>query len=196
MLRTARLALRRFTTSDVDLLVELDSDPEVMRFITGGVPTPRAIVERDVLPGVLRDYERLGGLGWWAAELLGERDGEFVGWLGLRPPGPDRLDEPELGYRLRRAAWGRGLASEGARALVDRAFRDLGARRVFAQTMAVNTASRRVMERAGLTYLRTLHPHFDDPIPGTEHGEVEYELQREDWRWAAEGGPDPEECRG
>ena len=196
MLRTARLALRRFTTSDVDLLVELDSDPEVMRFITGGVPTPRAIVERDVLPRVLRDYERLGGLGWWAAELLGERGGEFVGWLGLRPPGPDRLDEPELGYRLRRAAWGRGLASEGARALVDRAFRDLGARRVFAQTMAVNTASRRVMERAGLTYLRTFHPHFDDPIPGTEHGEVEYELQREDWRWAAEGGPDPEECRG
>lgn len=52
---------------------------------------------------------------------------------------------------------------------------------MFAQTMAVNTRSRRVMEKAGLRHVRTFHPHWADPFPGTEHGEVEYELLREDW---------------
>ena len=54
-------------------------------------------------------------------------------------------------------------------------------RRVIAQTMAVNTASRGVMSAAGLTYVRTYHPEFDDPLPGAEQGEVEYEITREDW---------------
>jgi RimJ/RimL family protein N-acetyltransferase len=74
-----------------------------------------------------------------------------------------------------------GHAAEGARALIRNAFTDLGTQRVFAQTMAVNTRSRRVMDRAGLRYLRTFHLQWDDPIPATEHGEVEYELLREDW---------------
>ncbi len=69
----------------------------------------------------------------------------------------------------------------GARALIDKGFAELGVRRVWAQTMAVKTASRRVMEKAGLRYIRTFHAHFDDPLPGTEHGEVEYELRLADW---------------
>ena len=54
-------------------------------------------------------------------------------------------------------------------------------RRVWAETMAVNERSRRVMAKAGLHYVRTVHPKWDDPIPGTEHGEVEYELRAEEW---------------
>ena len=68
---------------------------------------------------------------------------------------PGALDEPELGYRLRRSAWGQGYATEGAAALVDKAFRDHGAQRVVAETMAVHTASRRVMEKLGFTYEKT-----------------------------------------
>jgi RimJ/RimL family protein N-acetyltransferase len=67
---------------------------------------------------------------------------------------------------------------------VDLAFRELGARRVYAETMAVNVASRRVMEKAGLKYARTFHMEFEDPVPGTEYGEVEYELFRDDWERA------------
>jgi RimJ/RimL family protein N-acetyltransferase len=59
-------------------------------------------------------------------------------------------DEVELGDRLRRSAWGMGYATEGSRALVDRAFAEPGVRRVYAETMAVNVASRRVLEKAGL----------------------------------------------
>jgi RimJ/RimL family protein N-acetyltransferase len=119
------------------------------------------------------DVENLVALD--AEELLG---GGFLGWLSLQPPPDGGTAELDLGYRLRRSAWGRGYATEGARALVRTAFGVLGAQRVFAQTMAVNLRSRRVMEKAGLRYLRTFHLEWDDPIPGTEHGEVEYELRR------------------
>ena len=87
-----------------------------------------------------------------------------------------RSDEPELGYRLRRSAWGKGYATEGSRALIRKGFTELGVRRVVAETMAVNTASRRVMEKAGLTLVRTFHQEWPDRIPGDEHGDVEYAL--------------------
>lgn len=177
-LETERLILRRFTESDVDSLVALDGDPAVMRFLGNGKPTPRELIETEVLPGILRHYDTFGGLGTWAAIEKGT--GEFLGWFELRPKDGDPTNL-ELGYRLRRTAWGKGFATEGSRALLSKAFTDLGARRVWAETMAVNTASRRVMERIGLKYLRTFHQHFDHPIPGTELGEVEYELLHSDW---------------
>ncbi|WP_412537709.1 GNAT family N-acetyltransferase [Longispora sp. K20-0274] len=172
-LETDRLTLRRFTPADADPLVDLDSDPAVMRFLTNGRPTPRATIENEVLPAILRGYESGPG-GRWAAVERGT--GDFVGWFALDPSSPD--GGLELGYRLRAATWGRGYATEGARALVRAAFEELGARRVWAQTMAVNLASRRVMEKAGLRYVRTFHLQFDDPVPGTELGEVEYEVLR------------------
>lgn len=179
VLHSGRLTLRRFTPADVDNLVELDSDPEVMRFLTGGTPTPRSVVRDEILPRLLDEYGRFPDLGRWAA--LDRTTGAFLGWFALRPSDEDTGEDVELGYRLRRAVWGRGLATEGSRALIRRAFTELDVRRVWAQTMAVNTASRRVMEKSGLRYLRTVHMHFDDPIPGTEHGEVEYELHRHTW---------------
>ena len=181
-LQTDRLRLRRFTAADADYLVALDGDPEVMRYLTNGRPTAREVVESEVLPSILRCYER-SEAGRWAAEDLAS--GEFLGWLSLQPPKDGSTAELDLGYRLHRSAWGCGYATEGARALIRKAFTDLGTQRVFAQTMAVNTRSRRVMEKAGLRHLRTFHLQWVDPIPGTEHGEVEYELLREDWLQAA-----------
>jgi RimJ/RimL family protein N-acetyltransferase len=166
---TPRLVLRELTVADADALVDLDSDPAVMRYLTGGAPTPRAEVTARLLPRLLAEYARHPGLGRWAA--LDRASGEFLGWLSLASAAPG---EAELGYRLRRAVWGRGLATEGARALVGYAFAELRLTRVWAQTMAVNTASRRVLEKAGLRHVRTFHVAFDDPIPGTEQGEVEY----------------------
>ena len=80
-----------------------------------------------------------------------------------------------------RAAWGRGYATEGSRALIDRAFAALGARRVVASTMAVNTASRRVMEHCGMRLVRTFRAEWTDVIPGGELGDVEYAITREEW---------------
>ncbi|WP_406637686.1 GNAT family N-acetyltransferase [Amycolatopsis sp. WGS_07] len=176
-LETDRLLLRQFTEADMENLVQLDSDPRVMRFLAGE-PTPRAEIEHKVLPAILQDYEK-GPAGRWAA--IERASSEFIGWISLDPPEDGSTTELELGYRLMAKAWGKGYATEGARAAIHKGFTELGTRRVWAQTMAVNTPSRRVMERAGLRYVRTFHVEFDDPLPGTEHGEVEYALTRDEW---------------
>ena len=178
-LETDRLILRRFTAADVDLLVALDADPDVMHFITGGRPTPRAEIEHDILPAFLGYHERFAGYGFWAA--IEKATGDFLGWFHFRPAPGSPPDEPELGYRLRRSAWGKGYGTEGSRALIRKGFAELGVRRVVASTMAVNLASRRVMEKSGLTLVRTFHQDWPDRIPGDEHGDVEYALTREDW---------------
>ena len=178
-LETDRLVLRRFTGADLDLLVDLDGDPEVMRYITGGRPTSREELRDEVLPALLRYYQRSPGYGFWAA--VEKATGQFLGWFHLRPPEGTSPDEPELGYRLRRSAWGKGYATEGSRALIRVAFTELGARRVYAETMAVNLGSRRVMEKAGLRLVRTFHQPWPDRIEGDEHGDVEYALTRAEW---------------
>jgi RimJ/RimL family protein N-acetyltransferase len=176
---TERMVLRRFTMADVDLAVELDADPEVMRFITGGVATSKEEIEKDYLPAWLSYYERFDGYGFWAA--IERSSDEFLGWFHLRPPAKAAPDHPELGYRLRRSAWGRGLATEGARALIDVAFEKYGAQRVNAETMAVNVGSRRVMEKSGLTLVRSFTQDWPYRIDGEEHGDVEYALTRKEW---------------
>ena len=174
-LETERLRLREFTLDDLDLLVELDSDPRVMHFLTAGVPTPREEV-RDTLSHWLRYYEEAPGFGFWAAEL--RTTGEFIGWFHLRPRGDHGYDEPELGYRLRRAVWGQGLATEGSVALIERAFTYPRVRRVLAETLVVHAASRRVMEKAGMHPARFFHADWPVRLPGDELGDVTYAIER------------------
>jgi RimJ/RimL family protein N-acetyltransferase len=193
-LETERLVLRRFTEADVDNLFELDSDPDVMRFLTGGRPTPRDVIRNETLPRFLRYYERFEGLGFWAA--IERSTGEFLGWFEFRPQEGGGPEEVELGYRLRRSAWGKGYATEGSRALIRKGFTELGVRRVLASTMAVNVASRRVMEKAGLTLARTFHRSWPDPIEGAEHGEVEYALTKADWEQQEAGRERPPPGQG
>ncbi len=173
------MLLRQFRLDDLDLLVELDSDPAVMAYITGGRPTPRDEIERDVLPAFLAYYDRVDGYGFWAA--IDKESQEFIGWYHLRTAPGAAPDSPELGYRLRRSAWGKGLGTEGARALIDLAFTKLGARRVVAETMVVHVASRRVMERAGMTLVREFHADWPYRIEGEELGDVEYAVTRDEW---------------
>ncbi len=181
-LETERMILRRFTTDDADLLFELDNDPDVMRYHSPGVPVPREEIVGETLPAFLAYYERSVGYGFWAA--IDRSSGRFLGWFHFRPnEGAGPLD-PELGYRLRRFAWNRGYATEGSRALIDKGFAELGVERVHAETMAVHTASRRVMEKAGLRHVRTYHADWPVRIAGDEHGDVEYAIERAEWEAA------------
>jgi RimJ/RimL family protein N-acetyltransferase len=77
-LETERLRLRRFTMDDVDNVVALDGDPAVMRYISGGLPTPRDEIETHILPAWLSYYARLAGYGFWAAH--DRSSDEFLGW--------------------------------------------------------------------------------------------------------------------
>jgi RimJ/RimL family protein N-acetyltransferase len=180
ILTTPRLVLRQFTEDDVDNLFSLNSDPEVMRYLSGGRPTPREDIRDQIIPFHLGVYGRLDRLGTWAAESAGSR--EFLGWFHFRPGhGSADITNIELGYRLRRPAWNKGYATEGSRALIDLGFTGLGVERVFAHTMTVNAGSRHVLEKCGLTLVRTIPYEGADAIEGAEHGEVEYALARPEW---------------
>jgi RimJ/RimL family protein N-acetyltransferase len=180
LLETSRLRLRRFTLEDADLLVELDSDPEVMRYITGGRPTPREAYVSTYMPRWFEIYAKQPLLGYWVAER--RQDGEFLGWFHLRD---DRIEPQylELGYRLRRSAWGHGYATEGARALLEHGFQRVGAERISARTVLGNRASQHVMEKCGLR--RTgefVYP--DDPGIGASEDQrraCKYEISRAEW---------------
>ena len=151
LLETARLRLRQFRSDDVDRLVELDSDPEVMRYVTFGAPTPRDRYVDVFLPHWFAIYRETPLLGYWAAE--GRATSEFHGCFHLRP---DRIDagEQELGYRLRRASWGRGFATEGAAARYETDFvypKDMIGARSAAECAAVKYSITRSQWQAART---------------------------------------------
>ncbi|MEJ3655726.1 GNAT family N-acetyltransferase [Actinomycetes bacterium KLBMP 9759] len=179
-LETERLVLRRMTEADVEDLFALSTDPDVIRYLYAEVDLTVEQVRTQHIPNYQRWYDTTPGFGYWAA--IERATGTFLGWFFLRPPERDPAPgEVELGYRLDKAAWGRGFGSEGARALVEKGFAELGVERIVAWTMTINTGSRRVMENAGLRFVKT----FEDPdsvgIDGAEHGDVEYALTREEW---------------
>jgi RimJ/RimL family protein N-acetyltransferase len=200
-LETERLILRRFTEDDADNLVELDSDPDVMRYITGGATTPREVIEQDVLPVFLAYYERGDRYGFWA--VVEKSTGDFLGWFHFRPPhGSDDPDVAELGYRLRKAAWGKGYATEGSRALVDKGFAELGVKQVIARAYGDHTASRRVMEKAGLSFERyfrftpeQLEAEGIAPEDYWDGDDVEYALDRAEWERQQERKNRPPDSR-
>lgn len=98
-----------------------------MRFLNGGEPTPREEI-RGQVQRLLGYYERFDGFGFWAAQE--KATGRFLGWFQFRPRKNEPPDgEIELGYRLRRSAWGKGYATEGARALIRKGFTELGVER-------------------------------------------------------------------
>ncbi len=171
-LSTPRLDLRPVVPADRDHLVALEADPEVMRFLNGGRPVPASgdpdadfLTPRGTEPEVLVAHRR--------------DTGHFIGWFALFDDGlVDGLRTAELGYRLHRAAWGQGFATEGVAALAAQALEQLGFDRVRAQTMAVNTGSRRVLDKTGFHPVGTVFPAVLRPLPGSEAGEVVYERRR------------------
>lgn len=180
-LHTSRISLLPMTREHRPLLHSLDSDPEVMRYLTGRARTPGEI-EEFWGPRCADSEAAAVGLGWW----VGFYQGEFLGWWDLgrsdsEPDAPVDCVNPEIGWRLRRDFWGRGLATEGARALLAHAFNTVGVQSVWAETMAVNAASRGVMRKIGMRHIRTEHPRWEDPLPGAEQGEVLYLITREEW---------------
>ena len=170
VLQTLRLTLSPCRPGDNADFIALERDPEVMRFLNGGHAVDREQVDPNASFLMPRGTEPHV---WTARRSANDA---FVGWFCLWP---DSATVAELGYRLRRMDWGRGFATEGASALVDWGFKSAGYDKIVSTTMAVNQASRRVMEKLGMTHARTVPS--SDPIPGSEQGEVWYELTRSAW---------------
>jgi RimJ/RimL family protein N-acetyltransferase len=173
ILQTVRLTLSPCAPADAPDFMALERDPDVMRFLNGGHAVDHANDNSNatfLMPRGTEDYV------WTARYTL---NNAFVGWFCLWP---DSEAVAELGYRLKRANWGQGLAAEGALALMNWGFENCGYDRIIASTMAVNMGSRRVVEKIGMNYVCTAYDEWPDPIPGSEYGEVKYEVRRADWR--------------
>lgn len=161
-LQTERTLMREWREDDLDGYTAMVADPEVMRFL-GGVGT-----REDAWRGIAMHvgHWQLRGYGTWAVQR--RSDGAFLGRVGLW--NPEAWPGLEVGWKLARAAWGQGYATETARAATDWAWTQLGARRLISLIAVQNTASIRVAERLGMAPGRR-GEHRGVPI-------VSYEIER------------------
>lgn len=160
-LATARLRLRPWRDDDLPAFAALNVDPDVMAHLPG--PLDRAA--SDAMAGRIREHFRRRGFGFWAVEVPGVAP--FAGFVGLAIPRFEAHFTPciEIGWRLARDHWGRGYATEAARAALDFGFRELDLAEVVAFTVPANLRSRAVMERLGMA--RSPADDFDHPaLPG------------------------------
>lgn len=158
MIRTERLVLREWREADREPWAEMSADPAVMEFFPATLDRAAADAAFDRFSTALEQR----GWGLWALEY----EGRFLGFTGLNPVGFEAPFAPatEIGWRLRREAWGRGFATEAARAAVAHAFAELGLLELVSFTAVGNLRSRAVMERLGMTH---------DPAEDFDHPNVQ-----------------------
>ncbi len=162
-LHTERLLMRGWTSADRDAFAEMNADPEVMEHFPSTLTREQSDAFVDRIERVFAEH----GYGLWVLE----RNGVFLGFTGLWVPAfhasfMDDLPHPvvEVGWRLRRDAWGHGYATEAARASIEFGFETLGLPQVVSFTVVGNLRSQAVMKRLGMTLLTP----YDHPVPGHE----------------------------
>jgi ribosomal-protein-alanine N-acetyltransferase len=156
-LETDRLILRRWVAADRAPFARMNADPAVMEFM----PACLSVEESDGLVNRIEAHFERHGFGLFAADL--KPGPSFIGFVGLAVPTFQAPFTPcvEIGWRLAREQWNRGLATEGALAVVRYAFTELGLSGLVSFTVPENLRSRRVMEKIGMTHDE--HDDFDHP---------------------------------
>jgi RimJ/RimL family protein N-acetyltransferase len=172
-LRADRLLLRRWRPADRQAFASLNADPRVMEHF----PSVLTRDESDALADLIDLHFERHGYGLWAVEIPGMVP--FAGFIGLSIPAFSAPFTPcvEIGWRLAAGHWGRGYATEGARAVLTCAFDQLGLEEVVSFTVPENLQSRRVMEKIGMT--RDPADDFDHPAAtGASRRHVLYRMAR------------------
>jgi RimJ/RimL family protein N-acetyltransferase len=182
---TARLVLRDWRDEDLLPFAALNASARVMEHY----PAPLARAESDALAARIRAQLRERGFGLWAVEAPGVAP--FVGYVGLSVPGFHAAFTPcvEIGWRLAEAHWGKGYATEAARAALGFGFEQIGLPEIVSFTVPANLRSRRVMERLGMEHAPG--DDFDHPALPRGHPlrrHVLYRLSLARWRAASGGG--------
>lgn len=172
-LETQNMIFREFIETDWQHIKDLDSDPEVMKFLTNGIPSSDSEVDRvmSVVLSITKKWQ--GKFGFWVA--LDKDSLEFIGWFHLRPlkTDPDNASLLEIGYRLKKKFWGKGLGTEGSLALINKARREYGIREFCAQTLYTNLSSQNIMKKCGMTFWKE---DFYPELPGEEKRGVWYKV--------------------
>ncbi len=154
LLQTERIRLRTAESSDESNLHALDNDPEVMRWINGGVPVSIEHIRNHVMPLFLSYDDSRPALGFWIVEST--PDNTFLGWVCMRAG--KKKGQVSIGYRFVRSSWGKGLATEAMEALIRLGSRTEKIDRVVASTYEENIASQRVLEKLGMKLTRRYRP--------------------------------------
>jgi RimJ/RimL family protein N-acetyltransferase len=175
LIHTERLLLRRWQEEDREPFYRLNSDPRVMEFMPACLTRP----ESDMLFERINEHFRKQDFGLYAAEV--RENQTFIGYIGLAVPSFEASFTPcvEIGWRLSAEHWGRGLATEGALAVVKYAFGELGLDEIVSFTVPENIQSRRVMAKIGMTHDASEdfdHPNLSEGHPLRRH--VLYRLRR------------------
>lgn len=164
VLLTERLRLRDWTSSDVEMLGRLHANPEVSRFFSSVRTAPVTLDE------IHASWQR-HGFGQWA--VADRKTGQFIGSISLAFPG--HWPTPEISWVLDPRFWGRGLATEGARVIVDFAFAELEFSELMSVCLLGNKRSERVMQKIGMKATSYLATASHDPMIRT------YLMTREQW---------------
>jgi RimJ/RimL family protein N-acetyltransferase len=179
-LQTERLLLRRWRAADAEPFARINADPQVMEYF----PATLSRAESDELVARIERSFDEHGYGLWAVEVPGLLPfAGFVGLIAQRDPTYHFAPAVEVGWRLAREAWGRGIASEAAAASLEFAFDQLGVEEIVSFTTAGNERSQAVMKRLGMHRDPTedfLHPSIDPADPLAPH--VLYRIGASDWR--------------
>jgi RimJ/RimL family protein N-acetyltransferase len=175
---TERLILRELRTSDLGALAKMNADPRVMEYFPGILSRE----ESDAFAGRVRAHWTQYGFGSWAVDRL--EDGAFLGIVGLSHPRFEAHFTPcvEVGWRLAAAYWGKGYATEAAKAAVRLGFERLCLDQIVSFTVPQNRRSRRVMEKLGMSHLEADdfdHPNMPERHPLRPH--VLYRIQQAVW---------------
>ena len=169
---TDRFILREILPQDAQGLYELDSDPEVHRYL-GNKPVKSIEQIRELIQFIRQQYVD-NGIGRWA--IIDKTTGAFVGWTGLKlvkERTNNHIDYYDLGYRLIRKYWGKGIATETAVASLDYGFNVLSVTEIYAMADCQNIGSNKVLRKVGLTFIE----EFD--YNGVKHNW--YKINREGW---------------
>ncbi len=155
MLVTDRLIIRPTVMEDAPLLMDLNSDPEVMRY-TGDVEFSNIVEYQNLIRERLIPQFKTHKMGRFSVTL---KNGTFLGWCGLKyfP----ETDEVDLGYRFMKKFWGLGYASESGLECLKYGFKTLGLKRIIGKAMPENTASIKVLQKLGMTFRGYVHDPTD-----------------------------------
>lgn len=150
ILETPRLLLRTVDEQDVQGFFELDSDPEVVRYV-GSPPIKSPEQSLEIIHSIQKQYHDFG-MGRWT--VLSKETGEFLGWCGLKRMAGITVngftDHVDIGYRFLRKHWGAGYATESAQATLDYGFQALKLSEIYAMADLENLASQHVLNKIGL----------------------------------------------
>jgi [ribosomal protein S5]-alanine N-acetyltransferase len=152
MLETERLILREFLESDIEAFFEMDSKPEVHKYL-GNNPAKTIEQSADMIHNIQQQYID-NGIGRWAA--IEKTTGNFIGWSGLkfiREYENNHVNFYDIGYRLHPNYWNKGYATESAKAAIEYGFAQLNLEEIIGSANVENKASRRALEKCGLKFV-------------------------------------------